>query len=132
MPGKVGNPPDGASGRGRRAPASPPGGEATPARRRSDPLGGCGRRALERDAREAVQTDKLDQRANLRLGPTQQDRAPVRAQPPRQHREIEHQRGISEGQLREINDHIGLRAQGPRQGAPPASLGTAVLFTGTK
>jgi hypothetical protein len=79
-----------------------------PAPRRGQSSGDDGRRTLEHDARETVQTDELDQRPNLRLGSTQQDRAPVRAQPSRQHREVEHQRGVCKRQFREIDDHIGL------------------------
>jgi hypothetical protein len=78
-----------------------------------------GRGPLELDARELVQADHLDQRADLRLGAAQENRPAVGAQPAGQHRQVEHQRGIRERQLRQIHDHIVLGADGTRQ-RPPA------------
>ncbi len=78
-----------------------------------------------------MQANHLDQRPNLRLGVAQQDRTPVRAQPPSQHRQVEHQRGVGEGQVGEVDDHVGLGAQRSRQGAPAATLGAAILVSRT-
>lgn len=89
------------------------------------------RGALELDPGKPVQADHLDQRPNLRLGVAKQDRPPVRAQPPSQHRQVEHQRGIGEGQVGEVDDHVGLGAQRSRQGAPAATLGAAILVSRT-
>jgi metal-sulfur cluster biosynthetic enzyme len=76
-----------------------------------------------------VQTDQLDQGPDLRLGSAQKDRAPVRAKPAGQHRQVEHQRRVGERQLGQIHDHIGLRAERARQRAAPIALGAAVLIS---
>jgi len=76
-----------------------------------------------------VQADGLDQRLDLRLGATQQDRLAVRPQAPGQHREVEHQRRVREHELAEIDDHIRLGADRPRKRLPADALRVAVLVT---
>jgi hypothetical protein len=66
-----------------------------------------------------MDTQELDQGADLRLGAAQRDRAAAGPQAPGEDRQVEHQRGIGEDQLGEIDDDIGLRADRPRDGAPP-------------
>jgi hypothetical protein len=51
----------------------------------------------------------------------------VGPQPPGQDREIEHQRGVGEDQLAEVDGHIGLRADRAGQRPPAGSLRTTVL-----
>jgi hypothetical protein len=74
-----------------------------------------------------VQTDHLDQRPDLRLSTTQQDLAAVRAQPARQHREVEHQRRIGEDETAEIYDDIPLSVQGANKSLAPTTLSGPVL-----
>ena len=82
-------------------------------------LGERGGGPLERDARKPVQPDDLDQLPDLGLGAVQAHEPAVRAQPAGEHREIEHQREVGEDELGQIDDHIGLGAQGARQGPAP-------------
>jgi hypothetical protein len=74
-----------------------------------------------------MEPEHLDQGADLGLGAADTDRPAVRSQPASQEGEVEHQRGIGEHQLGEIDDDIGLRADGSGQRGPPESLGVAVL-----
>jgi metal-sulfur cluster biosynthetic enzyme len=77
-----------------------------------------------------VDPHRLDQRADLRLGSAQPDRPPAAPQPPRKHRQVEHQRDVGEPELGEIDDHVGLRAQGAGERATADSLSAAVLVAG--
>ena len=70
---------------------------------------------VEAHAGQPVQPDELDQRADLRLGAAEQDRAAMRAQAAREHRQIEHQRRVGEHELAEVDDDVGLGADRPRQ-----------------
>jgi hypothetical protein len=74
-----------------------------------------------------VQADVLDQRSHLRLGSAQIDRTAVGTQAAGQHREVEHQRGVCERQLAEVDDDIGLGTDRARQGLSPESLGSSSL-----
>jgi hypothetical protein len=80
------------------------------------------------NAREAIEPEQLDQGADLGLGAAHTDRPAVRPQPPSQEGEVEHQRGVGEYQLGEIDDDVGLRADRTRQRGTPKSLGIAVLI----
>ena len=95
-----------------------------------NPLDDGRRRSLELDAGQLVDAHHLDQGPDLRLCAAQQDRTPVAAQPAGEHREVEHQRHVGEAELGEIDDHVGLGAEGARQSAAPDSLGAAVLVAG--
>ena len=90
-------------------------------------LGERGCRSLELDARQPVQTDDLDQGSDLGLGAAQSEGSPVSTKAAGQHREVEHQRRVSERQLTEIDDHIGLGANRPGQRLTPRSLRGSVL-----
>lgn len=94
-------------------------------------LGGGRGQAVEAHARKPVQPDQLDQRADLRLRAAQQKRAPPPAQSPGQHRQVEHQRGVSEGQLGQIDDEVALGSERPGERAPPQTLGGSILVPGT-
>jgi hypothetical protein len=96
---------------------------------KADGLGERRRRTFESDARKAVQTDDLDQRPDLRLRTTEQDRAPMRAQPAREHRQVDHQRRVREHELREVDDDVRLSPEGAGQRLPPASLRRSILVT---
>jgi hypothetical protein len=80
------------------------------------------------NAREAMEPEHLDQGADLRLGAADTDRPAVRPQPPSQDGEVEHQRGVGEHQLSEIDDDVGLRADRSGQRGTAKSLGIAVLL----
>jgi metal-sulfur cluster biosynthetic enzyme len=74
-----------------------------------------------------VQPHKLDQGHDLRLRSTEQDRGAADAQPAGQHRKVEHQGGIGEHELAEVDDHIALGTNRARQRLPAAALGSAVF-----
>ena len=78
-----------------------------------------------------MQSDELDQGLDLRLRSPQKDRLPVRAQPPREHREVEHQRHVCEDQLGQIDDYIGLSSDRSGQCLTSACLRGAVLVAAT-
>lgn len=75
-----------------------------------------------------MQPDDLDQGSDLGLGSAQSECASVSPEATGQHREIEHQRRVGERQLAEIDDHIGLSANRPRQSLTARSLRAAVLI----
>jgi metal-sulfur cluster biosynthetic enzyme len=74
-----------------------------------------------------VQPHKLDQRPDLWLGAAEANGAPVGAQPTGQHGQVQHQRGVGEDKPREVDDDIGLRADGPRKRPATDPLGAPVL-----
>jgi hypothetical protein len=88
-----------------------------------------GRRALHLDAREAMQTDGLDQRLDLRLGTAEHDRPPVRAEPAGEHGEVDHQRGIGEYKPRQIHGDVGRGVQRAGQSLPSEPLRIPILVT---
>jgi hypothetical protein len=77
-----------------------------------------------------MQSDKLDQRPDLRLRPTQQDRASSGAQAAGEHREIEHQRRVGEHEIGEVDDDVCLRTERAGDGLASAALRRAVLIAG--
>src|SRR4051812_40165708 len=86
-----------------------------------------GRRPLDVHAGEAVQPDQLDQAQDLRLGAAQAYEPLVGPQPARQHREVEHERSVSERELAEVDDHVLWRLQRARERAAPQALSGPVL-----
>jgi hypothetical protein len=92
-------------------------------------LGEGGSWTVEPDARQPVQADRLDQRADLGLGASQQDGAPVGAQTAREPREVEHQRRVGEHELAEVDDDVGLRSDRPRQRPSAPALRRAILVS---
>jgi hypothetical protein len=54
----------------------------------------------------------------------------VRTQPPRDHREVEHQGRVGERQLGEVDDDVAVRAQGAEEGLPAKRLRGPVLVAG--
>lgn len=91
-------------------------------------LGERRRRTLDLHAGEAVQADDLDQGANLGLCPADKHLESLHSQAARQDGEVQHQRGIGEHELGEIDDHITLGADRPGQRPPAPPLGVAVLI----
>ena len=75
-----------------------------------------------------MKAHRLDQRPDLRLGAAEPDCPATRTEPAGQHREVEHQRGIGEHELSQIDDHLRLRLDRPSQRATPAALSRAVLI----
>jgi hypothetical protein len=78
-----------------------------------------------------VQADRFDQGHDLRLGSAQPQRATAHPQAPGQHGEIEHQRGIGEHELAQIDDDVGLRLDRTDQRATADALGGAILVAAT-
>ncbi len=74
-----------------------------------------------------MKSDDLDQRPDLRLGATQEDRAAVSTQTAGQHGQVKHQRRISEDEAGEVDDDIALRANRARQRPAAAPLRAPVL-----
>jgi hypothetical protein len=95
-------------------------------------LVGEGRRGTFKvHAGQAVQPHLLDDCAHRGLRIAQPKRAAVGPQPPRQDGEIEHQRGVPEHQVGQVNDHIAPRLDGPGKRAPTETLGGPVLISST-
>src|SRR2546423_9651172 len=61
---------------------------------------------LQPDAGQVVQADPFDQAADVWLGRAQAQGAPTQPQPPSDHRQVDHQRGVGEAQLGQVNDHV--------------------------
>lgn len=89
------------------------------------------RRAVQTDAGEPVQTNQDDQSPDLRLSVTQHQDAASPPQTPREHGQIQHQRGVGKGQLAEINHQVALRTERACQRATAEALGGPVLVAGT-
>ena len=77
---------------------------------------------------QAVQADGLYQRADVRLRMREPQRLPLRAQPLREAREIDHQRRVREAQAREVDDHVAGRGEGRRERTPAAAARGPVLI----
>ena len=60
-----------------------------------------------------MQADELDQMHDLRLRALQQQ-APLTAPPQamREHRQVDHQRGVGEHKITQVDEHIALCAEG--------------------
>jgi metal-sulfur cluster biosynthetic enzyme len=77
-----------------------------------------------------VKADQYDQGTDLGLGGAQKhDPAPT-AQPARQHGQIEHQRGVGEGQVAEIDHEVTLGPKSTGQRSASEALGCPVLVAG--
>jgi metal-sulfur cluster biosynthetic enzyme len=89
------------------------------------------RLGLEHDAGQAVQPDELDEPLDLRLRALQAQRAPGMAQAPRERGEVEHQRGVRERQLGEVDHDVPRAGQRAREGLAAEALGRSVLIAAT-
>jgi hypothetical protein len=74
-----------------------------------------------------VEADDLDEQADLGLGSAQAHEPPPGPQAPGEHRQVEHQRGVGEAELAQIDDEVGLGTQSTRQRPPSQALGGAIL-----
>ena len=73
-------------------------------------------------AGQAVQPHQLDQRLDLRLGLVQEHRSSPHAQAAGQDRQVEHQRGVGEGELGQVDDDVRLGSDRARERTPTRSL----------
>ena len=76
-----------------------------------------------------MQTDVLDYPAHDRLRVAQPQRAALDAQPPRKHRQVEHQRGVAEGEVLELDRDVAPSCDCPGEGSPPIALRGAILVS---
>lgn len=83
---------------------------------------------VESHAGKPVETDELDQGLDVRLRAPQQNGTPAAAQAPGEHRQIDHQRGVRERELSEVDDDIHLCTEGPYQRRAPQALGGPILI----
>jgi hypothetical protein len=74
-----------------------------------------------------MQADVLDEHADVRLRVVEQELQPGLAQAPGDHREVEHERGIREGELGEVDDDVRRGLQRLRERSPPQRLRRAIL-----
>jgi metal-sulfur cluster biosynthetic enzyme len=88
------------------------------------------RRPLGLHARQPVQPDQLDQALDLRLRAAQRHPAAGLAQAAGHHREVDHQRGVGERQLREVDEQVAVRRERPRERSAPQRLRGPILITG--
>jgi len=103
---------------------------ASPARR-DRLIGERRRRTFEVHTGEPVEPDLLDDRLDDRLRVAQAKNASMDPQPPGQNGEVEHQGGVTEGKLGQVNDHVGARVDGPRKSAAPVPLRGPILVSST-
>ena len=76
---------------------------------------------------QPVEPDGLDQAADVRLRAGQPEGASLRPQALREAREVHDDRGVGEGQLREVHDDVARSAQGCGDGAATAPTRRAIL-----
>jgi hypothetical protein len=74
-----------------------------------------------------VQPDELDQGHDLRLRAAEADGAAAYPEAAGQNGQVDHQRRVGEGELREVDDHVGLRADRPCERSATDPLGYPVL-----
>jgi hypothetical protein len=76
-----------------------------------------------------VEAHGLDHRPDLWLGAPEPQ--PVAADPlaAREHRQVDHQRGVGEGELAQIDGHVTLGLDRLGQGPAAARLARAILLT---
>jgi hypothetical protein len=78
-----------------------------------------------------MQPDHFDHCSHRGLGIAQPEHAPVRAQPPGESRQVEHERRVPERELGEIDHDVSARVDGPGKCAPTKPLGRPVLVPST-
>ena len=78
-----------------------------------------------------MEADDLDHRPDLGLGASQQDLLPAYAQAASEHREVQHQGGVGEDELGQIDDDVILGGERTGQRRAPASLRRPVLVAAT-
>ena len=84
---------------------------------------------LEPYAREPVEPGTQDLAADLRLSSAQAQSSATCPEPAREHGQVNHERDIRERELAEVDDHVALRAEGPRERLPSTSLCGPVLVS---
>lgn len=88
-----------------------------------------GRGPFEHHAGEPMQSDELDQPADVGLRAAQEDLAAMGAQPPCEYRKIDHERGVGEPQLGEVDNDIRLRADRTSEGRSTRTLRDPILVS---
>lgn len=74
-----------------------------------------------------MKPDELDQGDDLGLRTPQPKRSPPTPQTPREHRKVEHERGVGEVEAAEVDDDVGLGRQRANESAPSEPLGAPIL-----
>jgi metal-sulfur cluster biosynthetic enzyme len=74
-----------------------------------------------------MQAHQLDQLEDLRLRAAEAKRAATGPEPPRDHRQIKHQRRVGEHELGEVDDDVVLGCDRADEGLAPRALGGPVL-----
>ena len=89
------------------------------------------RGTFELHAGQPVQSHVLDDRLNDWLGVLQAQNAALDSQTPGQDGEVEHQRGVAEGELGQVNHDVTVRLDGAGKRAAPIPLGGSILVPST-
>jgi hypothetical protein len=76
-----------------------------------------------------VDAHQLDHGPHLRLRPAEAQRATLNAESLGENAQIEHQRRVGERQLAEIDDHVALCLDRPREGPSSRTLRRPVLVS---
>jgi hypothetical protein len=76
-----------------------------------------------------MESHQLDQRPDLGLGAPQQDGPAVGPEATSQDGDVEHQRGVGEDELGQVDDDVGLGPDGADQSRPPGPLRVSVLVS---
>jgi hypothetical protein len=76
-----------------------------------------------------VHAHHLDQPTDLGLRPTDQQGTAAHAQAASEHGQVQHQRGVSEDELAEVDYDIGLRTDRADESLAPATLSGPVLIS---
>ena len=79
-----------------------------------------------------MQPDKLDQIHDLRLGALEQERALATPQAVGEHRQVDHQGGVGEHQIPQVDGDIALGAEGENKRPPAKALRTPILVSGAQ
>lgn len=78
-----------------------------------------------------MEPDALDHGLDLWLRGLQAEVSPLYPLTPRQHCQVDHQRGIGENQLAQIHDHVAVRFDRARESPAAVPLGRPILISPT-
>jgi hypothetical protein len=81
------------------------------------------------DAGQVVQSDQFNQMHDLRLRALEQQPALAAPQAIREHRQVEHQRGVGKHEVPEVNEDVTLGSKCEDKCPSPEALGASILVT---
>ena len=76
-----------------------------------------------------MEPDELDQPLDLRLRAAQEQHAPPSSKPAGEHRQVEHQRGVGEHEIAEVDDQVSVSPERTNHRPTAEALSCPVLVS---